>query len=203
MPHANAAPTPGHRLMVARHVVEDGCYVCEPMRYGNLLLAGRRPHRSADRREAPQPRSGRRQGPERGPPTRGRGVRRLGTVDVHRTRLVVTKSYAVEPLKATSIAPPIGATASGRPLANVVTTPVLGSTRETLPATSSVTYSAPPGPTALPEARRVDPRLRDADAIAVMSARCFGRGLSLDVHKARPVVIAVTVLLCVPYLWRG
>ncbi len=45
----------------------------------------------------------------------------------------MTKSYAVEPLKATSIAPPIGATASGRPLANVVTTPVLGSTRETLP----------------------------------------------------------------------
>lgn len=44
MPHANAAPTPGHRLMVARHVVEDGCYVCEPMRYGNLLLAGDAAH---------------------------------------------------------------------------------------------------------------------------------------------------------------
>jgi hypothetical protein len=58
-------------------------------------------------------------------------------------------------MNATSIAPPMIAPpmlmiAGGRPLANVVTSPVSGSTREILPAAPSVTYSAPSGPTVLP-----------------------------------------------------
>src|SRR5262245_56085607 len=64
----------------------------------------------------------------------------------------VTSAYAVAPMNATSIAPPMPTIEGGRPLANVVTCPVLGSTREILPAAPSVTYSAPPGPMALPEA---------------------------------------------------
>jgi hypothetical protein len=39
----------------------------------------------------------------------------------------------------------------GSPLAYVVVAPVLGSTRVILPAAFSVTYSAPSGPTVLPE----------------------------------------------------
>src|SRR4051794_30682592 len=63
----------------------------------------------------------------------------------------VTSAYAVLPMNATSITPPIGAIRFGRPLANVVISPVFGSTREILPAVPSVTYNARPGPTALPE----------------------------------------------------
>ena len=55
-------------------------------------------------------------------------------------------------MNATSIAPPMPTIAFGRPLANVVISPVCGSTREILPAAPSVTYSAPPGPMVLPEA---------------------------------------------------
>ena len=54
-------------------------------------------------------------------------------------------------MNATSIAPPMPTIEGGRPLANVVTCPVFGSTREILPAAPSVTYSAPPGPMLLPE----------------------------------------------------
>src|SRR6266446_945355 len=46
--------------------------------------------------------------------------------------------------------PPMLMIAVGRPLANVVTSPVSGSTREILPTAPSVTYSAPSGPTVLP-----------------------------------------------------
>src|SRR5215207_5475247 len=63
----------------------------------------------------------------------------------------VTSTYAVWPTNSTSMAPPKSISAFGRPLANVATSPVLGSTRETLPAALSVTYNAPPGPTVLPE----------------------------------------------------
>src|SRR5205809_2851055 len=63
----------------------------------------------------------------------------------------VTSAYAVPPMNATSVVPPMPTIDFGRPLANVVITPVLGSTREILPAADSVTYSAPPGPTVLPE----------------------------------------------------
>src|SRR5512132_4071981 len=63
----------------------------------------------------------------------------------------VTNAYAVPPMNATSVVPPMPMIDSGRPLANVVISPVLGSTREILPAALSVTYSAPPGPTVLPE----------------------------------------------------
>src|SRR5215211_1615292 len=63
----------------------------------------------------------------------------------------VTSAYAVPPLNVTSVVPPKPMIDFGRPLANVVTSPVVGSTREILPAALSVTYSAPPGPTVLPE----------------------------------------------------
>src|SRR5438067_2788842 len=73
----------------------------------------------------------------------------------------VTRTYAVPSRNATSTGPPMPRIASGRPLANVVTAPVFGSTRETRPALPSVTYSAASGPTVLPrpplrpETRRV------------------------------------------------
>src|SRR6266508_4841048 len=64
----------------------------------------------------------------------------------------VTSAYAVPPMNATSIAPPMPTIDFGRPLANVVMSPVFGSTREIRPAAPSVTYSAPPGPMVLPVA---------------------------------------------------
>src|SRR5688572_648246 len=54
-------------------------------------------------------------------------------------------------MNATSMAPPMPTMNGGRPLANGVTCPVFGSTREILPAAPSVTNSAPPGPTVLPD----------------------------------------------------
>jgi hypothetical protein len=51
----------------------------------------------------------------------------------------VTSAYAVPPMNATSMAPPMPTIDSGRPLAKVVISPVLGSTREILPAALSVT----------------------------------------------------------------
>ena len=52
--------------------------------------------------------------------------------------------YLVSPMNATSITPPMPTATScfGKPLANVVTVPVFGSTREILPAMVSVTYKA-------------------------------------------------------------
>jgi hypothetical protein len=55
-------------------------------------------------------------------------------------------------MNATSIAPPMPMIAVGRPPANVVISPVWGSTREILPSAPSVTYSAPSGPMVLPDA---------------------------------------------------
>src|SRR3954452_4045192 len=63
----------------------------------------------------------------------------------------VTRTYAVPWRKATSIAPPTGATRRGRQSATTVVSPVSGSIRVSRPATPSVTYSAPSGPTVLPE----------------------------------------------------
>src|SRR5687768_8777383 len=63
----------------------------------------------------------------------------------------VTRTYAVEPMNAMSMAPPMPTINGGSPVANVVTSPVVASTRETLPAAPSVTYSAPSGPTVLPD----------------------------------------------------
>lgn len=56
-------------------------------------------------------------------------------------------------MKATSITPPIPTDGScaGKPSANVVNSPVRGSTRVIRPAKGSATNSAPPGPTALPD----------------------------------------------------
>src|SRR5215468_12111032 len=62
----------------------------------------------------------------------------------------VTRTYAVWSRNATSIAPPMETIAFGRPLANVVLAPVLGSTRVIRPTAPSGTYSAPSGPTVLP-----------------------------------------------------
>src|SRR5215469_3333302 len=58
-------------------------------------------------------------------------------------------------MNATSVGPPRGnpltlISAFGSPLANVVTFPVWGSTREILPAWPSATYNAPSGPMVLP-----------------------------------------------------
>src|SRR5206468_7705945 len=64
----------------------------------------------------------------------------------------VTSTYAMLSMNATSIAPPMPMIAGGRPLANVVFSPVCGSTREILPTAPSVTYSAPSGPMVLPMA---------------------------------------------------
>src|SRR5205809_2731842 len=71
----------------------------------------------------------------------------------------VTSAYAVLPMNATSIAPPMPMAGFdfGRPLANVVISPVSGSTREILPAAPSVTYSAPSGPMVLPFAPSAKP----------------------------------------------
>ena len=55
-------------------------------------------------------------------------------------------------MKATSIAPPMPNTCGGRPSAKVVTSPLCRSTRSTLPALGSVTYSALSGPIVLPAA---------------------------------------------------
>src|SRR6266480_4994697 len=63
----------------------------------------------------------------------------------------VISAYAVLPMNATTIAPPRPTIDFGKPLANVVMSPVFGSTRKILPAAVSVTYNAPPGPTVLPE----------------------------------------------------
>ena len=65
----------------------------------------------------------------------------------------MTSAYAMLSMNATSIAPPMPMIdVFGRPLANVVFSPVWGSTREILPAAPSVTYSAPSGPMVLPVA---------------------------------------------------
>src|SRR3954453_71533 len=54
-------------------------------------------------------------------------------------------------MNATSIAPPSGITLPGRQLANVVFVPLFASTRQILPLVGSGRYSAPSGPTVLPE----------------------------------------------------
>ena len=51
----------------------------------------------------------------------------------------VTNAYAVPPMNATSVVPPMPMIDAGRPLANVVISPVFGSTREILPTADSVT----------------------------------------------------------------
>src|SRR3954454_11767638 len=80
-----------------------------------------------------------------------------------------------------SIAPPNGMSWAGRPLANVVTLPVAGSTRRTRPVAPSVRYRAPSGPMVLPEpplspvtrlwAPRLDCAVADGDD--VLLPRCM------------------------------
>src|SRR5437667_7648325 len=94
----------------------------------------------------------------------------------------VTSAYAVPPMNATSVVPPMPTIDFGRPLANVVISPVLGSTREILPAADSVTYSAPPGPTVLPE-----PPSRPVSSWVGLGAGDGGAALAAD-----GVIIATT-----------
>ena len=54
-------------------------------------------------------------------------------------------------MNATSIAPPSGITHGGRQFANEVRAPLSASTRQIVPLAGSGTYSAPSGPTVLPE----------------------------------------------------
>src|SRR5262249_30224682 len=62
--------------------------------------------------------------------------------------------YTVEPMNATSMTPPNGSWLNfrGRPLAYSDFSPLARSMRQISPAAGCGTYSAPPGPTALPEA---------------------------------------------------
>ena len=112
----------------------------------------------------------------------------------------MTSTYAVLPMNATSIAPPMPMIAFGRPLANVVISPVCGSTREILPAAPSVTYSAPPGPIVLPVApcRPVTSRV----ALGPPELRHLREGMRLasliDHGKGRPLVDSQGVRLEVP-----
>src|SRR3954471_7034938 len=76
-------------------------------------------------------------------------------------------------MKATSIAPPMSASAGGRPLANSVVAPVIGPTRNTAPARPSVTYNAPSGPIVLPDPQPVTHSL----AAKLTSSRATGPGL--------------------------
>jgi hypothetical protein len=77
---------------------------------------------------------------------------------------MVTSAYAVCLRKAMSTTPPAKMGEIGRPLANVVTVPVSGSTREIRPTSASVTYSAPSGPTVLP-GRGVNPSRADGRSL--------------------------------------
>src|SRR6266545_174859 len=87
----------------------------------------------------------------------------------------VTSAYAVPPMNATSVVPPRPMNDFGRPLANVVISPVLGSTREILPAALSVTYNARPGPTVLPE-----PPSRPVSSWVGLGASDGGAALAAD-----------------------
>ena len=87
----------------------------------------------------------------------------------------VTSTYAVRPMKAMSIAPPMPMIDFGNPLAKVVVAPVLGSTRVTLPAAVSVTYSAPSGPMVLPE-----PPCRPATSRCALAFLEDGAALAAD-----------------------
>src|SRR5438034_6398759 len=94
----------------------------------------------------------------------------------------VTSTYVILLMNATSIALLMLMTAGGRPLANVVFSPVCGSTREILPAAPSVTYSAPSGPTVLPMA----PSRPVTNRVAV------GPGHGDEALAADGVIIAIT-----------
>src|SRR3954454_8767179 len=93
-------------------------------------------------------------------------------------------------MNATSIAPPMSASACGSPGTNVLVAPVRGSTRNTLPARPSVTYNAPSGPIVLPEPQ---PDVQSGAANATSSRDTGGRGrcpaAALD---ATPVVDSPT-----------
>ena len=73
----------------------------------------------------------------------------VAAADVSADRMTRTK--AVLPMKATSMAPPMAPMRFGKPIAKVETSPVRRSTREILPAPGSGTSRAPSGPMVLPE----------------------------------------------------
>ena len=94
----------------------------------------------------------------------------------------------------------------GRPLTNVVFSPVCGSTRETLPTAPSVTYSAPLGPTVLPVApsRHLGPghsisgvAVGPPDGIFFASALPLRRMITQ--LKTRPIVNLFLFVMFLPY----
>src|SRR5687768_6492990 len=100
-------------------------------------------------------------------------------------------------MNAMSMAPPIPTTNGGSPLANVVTSPVLGSMREILPAAPSVTKSAPPGPTALP-----DPLARPVTSSVAVGVAVGGRPMAADrvvdaISAAAPNKVSILLLFIV------
>src|SRR5215216_6666056 len=113
----------------------------------------------------------------------------------------VTSTYAVSPTNSTSMAPPKPMSAFGRPLANVVTSPVFGSTRETLPAALWVTYNAPSGPAVLPEppSRPVTSRvgLSPLDGAAAVAATGAISAIMVDSATASAAVTSAIGCLVV------
>jgi hypothetical protein len=87
-------------------------------------------------------------------------------------------------MKATSIAPPIPTMKGGSPLANVVTSPVVGLTREILPTTPSVTNRSPPGPMVLPD----PPSSPDTSSWGGWAAKVDGAPFAIElISSGRPV----------------
>ena len=89
----------------------------------------------------------------------------------------------------------------GRPLANVVTAPVRGSTREILPAAPSVTYSAPPGPMALPEApsRPATSRVAVGPPAVICLASALPLPRMITHAKARPTTKLILFMMFLLY----
>src|SRR5262249_60135253 len=96
----------------------------------------------------------------------------------------VTSTYAVWPRKAMSVAPPRPMIDFGRPDAYVVVAPVCGSTRVILPAAVSVTYSAPSGPTVLPQPPCRPVTRRDAVAVPDGAAAIAADGTLTAINAA-------------------
>src|SRR6185503_16069529 len=105
--------------------------------------------------------------------------------------------------------PPMPTMNGGKPLANVVTVPVVGSTRDTLPTAPSVTNSAPPGPIVLPDPL-AKPLTRSVAVGAASGTGPFAdngviAAISAAVAKRVSVLFVIICrLLCVStYLCRG
>src|SRR6266550_8990223 len=100
------------------------------------------------------------------------------------------------------MAPPKPTIDLGRPLANVVISPVSGSTREILPAAPSLTYSALSGPTVLPEppSRPVSSWVRlgppAGDAAAAVSDVTLGLAAAVAVGATMAIATVASATRC-------